>query len=105
MSDGWLQRYSTFYVYVCTVNGLASITAVWKSAFVAKLSIFSFFRTTPPLDFETYPLLRNFMNICGGVKKNYSYTPPNILEGNGVVYRNFTFNSLLLQVFLLVIFT
>ena len=28
-----------------------------------------------------------------GVKKNYSY-PPNILEGNGVVFGNFTFNNL-----------
>ena len=26
LSDGRFQRYSTFYVYVCTVNGLAPIT-------------------------------------------------------------------------------
>ena len=38
------------------------------------------------------------MDIWGGAKK-IIHTPPNILEGNGVVYRNFTFNSLLLQVF------
>ena len=28
----------------------------------------------------------------GGVKTNYSY-PPNILEGNGVVFENFTINN------------
>ena len=33
----------------------------------------------------------------GGPKKNY--TPPqNILEGNGILYGNFTLNSLILQV-------
>ena len=30
----------------------------------------------------------------GGIKKNYSYPHPNILEGNGVVFGNFTFNNL-----------
>ena len=39
------------------------------------------------------------MEIWGEVKKNYSYPPPNILEGNGVVFGNFTFNNLQLQVF------
>ena len=34
------------------------------------------------------------MEIGGGVKKNYSYPPPNILEGNGVVFGNFTINNL-----------
>ena len=29
----------------------------------------------------------------GGIKKNYLY-PPNILEGNGVVFGNFTLNNL-----------
>ena len=38
------------------------------------------------------------MDIWGGQKKLF-IPPQNILEGNGVVYRNFTFNSLLLQVF------
>ena len=40
------------------------------------------------------------MEIWGG-KKNYSYPapPPNILEGNGVVFGNFTFNNLQLEVF------
>ena len=33
------------------------------------------------------------MEIQGGVKKNYSY-PPNILEGNEVVFENLTFINL-----------
>ena len=32
------------------------------------------------------------MERGGGVKKNH--TPPNILEGNGVVFENFTINNL-----------
>ena len=39
------------------------------------------------------------MDIWGGSKKIVHTPPQNILEGNGVVYRNLTFNSLLLQVF------
>ena len=34
----------------------------------------------------------------GGVKKDI-HTPQNILEGNGVVFKNFTVNNLQLQVF------
>ena len=38
------------------------------------------------------PLLKNFMGM-GGLKR-IIHTPPNILEGNGVVFGNFTFNNL-----------
>ena len=36
------------------------------------------------------------MEIGWGLKKNYStpFPPQNILEGNGVVFGNFTFNNL-----------
>ena len=30
----------------------------------------------------------------GGSKTNYSYPLPNILKGNGVVFKNFTINNL-----------
>ena len=36
-------------------------------------------------------------NFSGGIK--ILLDPPNILEGNGVVFRNFTFNNLWLEVF------
>ena len=46
------------------------------------------------------PLIKKFHEYLWGGSKKIIHTPPqNILEGNGVVYRNFTFNSLLLQVF------
>ena len=46
------------------------------------------------------PLIKKFHEYLWGGGKKIIHTPPqNILEGNGVVYRNFTFNSLLLQVF------
>ena len=38
-------------------------------------------------------MMKNFMEIGGVVKKIYSYpSPQNILEGNGVVFENFTIN-------------
>ena len=37
-------------------------------------------------------MMKNFMEIGGMVKKIYSYPPKNILEGNGVVFENFTIN-------------
>ena len=39
-------------------------------------------------------MMKNFMEIGGVVKNIYSYPPPppNILEGNGVVFENFTIN-------------
>ena len=41
----------------------------------------------------------------GGGQKKLFIPPQSILEGNGVVYRNFTFNSLLLQVFTSYLYT
>ena len=35
----------------------------------------------------------------GGGSKRIIHTPLNILEGNGVVFGNFTFNNLRLEVF------
>ena len=63
MLDEWLQRYLAFYV---------SLINTCK-------------KYTP------HPLLKISWKL-GGVKKNYSY-PPNILEGNGVVFGNLTFNK------------
>ena len=71
MLDEWLRRYLTFYI---------SLINTCK-------------KNTPP-----HTLLKHFMEIWG-VKKNYSYSLPNILEGNGVVFGNFTFNNLQLEVF------
>ena len=34
------------------------------------------------------------MEIGGGQKELFIPPPPNILEGNGVVFGNFTFNNL-----------
>ena len=45
------------------------------------------------------PLIKKFHGYLGGSKKIIHTPHQNILQGNGVVYRNFTFNSLLLQVF------
>ena len=39
---------------------------------------------------KTPPSLENFMEM--GECKNIIHTPPNILEGNGVVFVNFTIN-------------
>ena len=39
------------------------------------------------------------MEIGGGQKELFITPPPNILEGNGVVFGNFTFNNLQLSVF------
>ena len=39
------------------------------------------------------------MEIWRGVKRIIHTSPPNILEGNGVVFGNFTFNNLQLKVF------
>ena len=56
------------------------------------------------MDWHLLPFTKNFDQYFGGVQKilrnliNNSYTPPNILECNGVLYRNFTLNSLVLQV-------
>ena len=70
MLDEWLRRYSAFYV---------SLINTCK-------------KNTPP------PIIKNFMEI--GVDQKELFIPPqNILEGNGVVFGNFTFNNLCLKVF------
>ena len=67
LSDEQLQRKWTFYVWfinTCKKN-------------------------TPP------PLLKYFMEMGGGGFKRIIHTPhQNILEGNGVVFGNLTFNNL-----------
>ena len=71
MLDERLQRYLAFYV----------------------LLINTCKKNTP------HPIFKNFMEIGGGLKRIIHTPPRNILEGNGVVFGNFTFNNLQLDVF------